>query len=540
MSNKFSAPEPTLNRFVTGQAYAALVGVSRVIRLIGMIGCVAVVACGSFRQSNQEGTMIRETLAAIAVSAAMAPAAVLAATGPSSSQTPYLSAVASGIDFTSILTVGDEVKKKHKGNETYRMVGIPDGLGAYDNGDGTITVLMNHELGNTAGVPPAHGGIGAFVSKWQIRKSDLKVLNGEDLIKNVMLWDSTSQTYVEANGSAFNRFCAAELPAPTAFFNSHTGKGFNEGRIFMNGEETDFGRAFAHMAAGSRHGVSYELPTMGRAAWENVVASPYEQDKTIVAGLDDGDLNASKVYFYVGEKTEEGSPIDLAGLTNGTAYAMAIDGYAIESDALTPIPNGFSGRFTLVASGGTGLNRVEDGNWDTVNPNRFYFVTTASFSGNSRLWRVTFDDITNPTAGGTIEILIDGITDGPKMMDNITVDAAGTVYMQEDVGNQVHLGKIWRYEPATDTLTVLAEHDATRFIAGASADIDGSGTRQSDEESSGIVEVTNLFQSVNGYDTAANRYFLVDVQAHYSSVNGVPLDAELVQGGQLLMMKAAK
>ncbi|MDQ3774060.1 MAG: hypothetical protein M3461_06675 [Pseudomonadota bacterium] len=46
----------------------------------------------------------------------------------------------------------------------YRMVGIPDGLGAYDNHGGTFTVLMNHELREVAGVPRAHGGIGAFVS----------------------------------------------------------------------------------------------------------------------------------------------------------------------------------------------------------------------------------------------------------------------------------------------------------------------------------------------------------------------------------------
>ena len=484
--------------------------------------------------------MIRETLMAVAVSAAMAPAAVLAGTGPSSSQTPYLNVVAGGVDFTSILTVGDEVKKKHAGNETYRMVGLPDGLGAYDNGDGTITVLMNHELNTTVGVPRAHGGSGAFVSKWQIRKSDLKVLNGEDLIRDVMLWDPTSESYVDGTGTAFNRFCSADLGPRSAFFNSNSGKGFNEGRIFMNGEETDFGRVFAHIAAGRQHGTSYELPKMGRFAVENAVASPYEQDKTIVAGLDDGELNASKVYFYVGEKGEEGSPIDMAGLTNGTTYALAIDGYAIESDALNPIPNGFSGRFSLVTPGGIGLNRVEDGAWDTMNPNRFYFVTTASFTGNSRLWLVTFDDISNPMAGGTIEILVDGITDGPRMMDNVTVDAAGNVYMQEDPGNQVHLAKIWKYEPVTDTLTLLAEHDATRFITGAIADIDGTGTRQSDEESSGIVEVTDLFEGVNGYDTDTNRYFLFDVQAHYSSVNGVPLDAELVQGGQLLMMKAAK
>jgi len=37
------------------------------------------------------------------------------------------------------------------------------GLGAFDNGDGTFTVLMNHELGATSGVARAHGGKGAFV-----------------------------------------------------------------------------------------------------------------------------------------------------------------------------------------------------------------------------------------------------------------------------------------------------------------------------------------------------------------------------------------
>jgi hypothetical protein len=37
------------------------------------------------------------------------------------------------------------------------MVGISDGLGAFDNGDGTFTVLMNHEIANTLGVTRAHG-----------------------------------------------------------------------------------------------------------------------------------------------------------------------------------------------------------------------------------------------------------------------------------------------------------------------------------------------------------------------------------------------
>jgi hypothetical protein len=68
------------------------------------------------------------------------------------------------------------------------MVGIPDGLGAYDDGDGTFTVLMNHELGSSSGVARAHGSKGAFVSKWTIRKDDLSVVSGQDLISTVYLW----------------------------------------------------------------------------------------------------------------------------------------------------------------------------------------------------------------------------------------------------------------------------------------------------------------------------------------------------------------
>jgi hypothetical protein len=457
----------------------------------------------------------------------MLTATAQAETGPSSSDPPYLVPVAPGVGFTSILTVGDSVHKNNTAAGTYRMVGLPDGLGAYDNGGGTFTVLMNHELTNLQGVARAHGGKGAFVSKWQIRKSDLAVLNGEDLMTNIMLWDPIGETYVNGFGEVFSRFCSADLPAVSALFNSHTGKGFNEGRIFMNGEEDDgagFGRAMAHLAGGLQQGTSYELPLMGRHPWENLVANPYEQDKTVVAGLEDGDLAASHVFIYIGEKQFTGSPIDKAGLTNGTLYAMAIAGFAVE-----PVANGFSGTFSLVApGGGTGLNRVEDGQWDPTDPSRLYFVTTASFGTNSRLWLATFDDITQPELGGTIKVIIDGNSVAfpqIKMMDNITVDGEGNVYIQEDVGNNARLGQVWKYEPKTKKITNLAQHDPTRFLIG------GADFMTQDEESSGVIEVTGMFEGVEGYSTESNRYFLLDVQSHNANA-----DLELVQDGQLLLM----
>jgi hypothetical protein len=119
----------------------------------------------------------------------------------------------------SILTVGDSVGD-------YQMVGIPDGLGAFDDGDGTFTVLMNHELGATAGAVRVHGAKGAFVSKWTIRKDDLSLVAGEDLIQQVATWNTATATYnPPASGFVISRLCSADLPLPSALFNPATGNG---------------------------------------------------------------------------------------------------------------------------------------------------------------------------------------------------------------------------------------------------------------------------------------------------------------------------
>ena len=123
-------------------------------------------------------TVLISFVASVVFLGAVAAYAVPGAQGPSSSQSPYLVRATSGIVTTSILTTGDSVGG-------YRMAGIPDGLGAFDNGDGTFTLLMNHEISSTLGVVRAHGGKGAFVSKWIIDKDTLAILHGEDLIKKV-------------------------------------------------------------------------------------------------------------------------------------------------------------------------------------------------------------------------------------------------------------------------------------------------------------------------------------------------------------------
>src|SRR5215475_12653771 len=108
-------------------------------------------------------TFIAITAAGVVTAAAIGSAQSM---GPSTLQSPYVLPSIPSVETTSILSVGDSVLG-------YRMVGIPDGLGAFDNGDGTFTLLMNHELVNTNGVTRAHGAIGAFVSRWVIDKGTL-------------------------------------------------------------------------------------------------------------------------------------------------------------------------------------------------------------------------------------------------------------------------------------------------------------------------------------------------------------------------------
>lgn len=445
-------------------------------------------------------------------------------TGPSSSQTPWLNPTVANSTITSIFTATQSIG-------SYTASGLMDGAGAWDNGNGTFSMLIAHEMNNAAGSTRAHGSIGAFVSKWVINKSTLAVVSGTDLIQNVNIWNGTSYTTYNATSpstlAAFNRFCSADLPSQSAFWNVFTGNGTQE-KIFMNGEESGAeGRAFAHIASGTNAGTTYELPRLGKFSWENSVASNYSSDKTIVGGMDDA--TPGQVYFYIGTKTNTGTEIDKAGLTNGKLFGVAVTGLALEVSASFPAPNttfslvdlgnvsaitGASLQTISTNSGVTQFLRPEDGVWDPMKPTDFYFATTNGFTSPSRLWRLRFTNINTPELGGTITAVLDG-TEGQVMMDNIGIDNSGHIIIQEDVGNQAHNGKMWQYTIATDNLTQIAQHDPNRFITG------GSAFLTQDEEASGVFDA----QSILG----AGMFLFVD-QAHYS------IPAPVVEGGQILSL----
>lgn len=288
-----------------------------------------------FRLSRVKSRIMVSGLVALTATAlSISPSA--AATGPSSSQSNYL--VPTQPVSTSPACSRPATRSPRSGGGSYVMAGIPDGLGAFDNGDGTFTVLMNHELVNTSGATRAHGSIGAFVSRLVINKTTLQVVSAEDQMKTVVLTGGGS--------TAFSRFCSADLAPVSAFYNAASGKG-TQNRIFMNGEEAGAeGRAMGHVVSGPSNGTSYELPALGNMSFENSVANPATGDQTVVAVTDDA--TPGQVYVYIGAKQTTGTDVDKAGLFGGSLFDIKVTGVATESRTTSyaaPMP------FTLAALG---------------------------------------------------------------------------------------------------------------------------------------------------------------------------------------------
>ena len=415
----------------------------------------------------------------------------------------YIVAIAQGWQVKPIMTVGETAANG------YAMVGVPDGLGAYSNADGSFTLLMNHELSPDKGAVRAHGQKGAFVSRWVIEVESLKVQSGADLIKSTV-----------PAGLSFNRFCSADLAPSSAFYNAATSKGY-AGPLFLNGEEDKAGgRAFAH----ALNGISYELADFGHIAWENLLANPASSDNTLVIGLDD--IQNGLLLVYQGNKSKAGNVIQQAGLVGGQLYAVKVSGERFSLVALPNMANldGKTLRVEAQKRGATGFARPEDGAWDTLNSHVFWFNTTDKIGGDSRLSQLVFDDINNPQAGGSITTKIHASEIGAEMFDNLTVDADGRVLLQEDLGEHEHLSAIWLFEPKTNKTTKLFEANPKLFKTGA------TDFMTTDEEHSGMIEVTALLSKASWFDSK-RRYYLGTTQAHLRHA-----DEKLVEHGQLWLI----
>ena len=269
--------------------------------------------------------------------------------------------------------------------------------------------------------------------------------------------------------AAFGRWCSSSLTDEGQLYNKRTKRGY-KGQIYFGNEEIgNEGRSFGV----TEDGHAQQLQRLGLFSWENTLVRRNRSDTTLVIGQEDAAFG--QPWIYVGHKQSNGNPFDKAGLTNGVDYVLDLTDETVTNDAgfrakfgkgtparVRPVrgrlgPVGRPAEHRGAADGLT-LNRIEDGAWDPRNPNDFCFVTTEGGKGadvptglfgrdGGGLWRLRFEDIEQPWLGGTLTLLLDG-SEAPYLNkpDNMDIDSRGNLLIQEDPGNNVHLGRIVAYD----------------------------------------------------------------------------------------------
>ncbi|KPJ95026.1 MAG: hypothetical protein AMJ53_03735 [Gammaproteobacteria bacterium SG8_11] len=468
----------------------------------------------------------------------------------------------------------------------YRMVGFGDGIGVYAEGDHIVAVI-NHELKESQSGAFVSKWTLDKKTHQVINGEDLT--KEVFFYKKNLPAEAGMSGYEKLNQAVSRLCSADLPAQSALSYTENGNTYGTQEKIFFSGEETNTsykppenrnGRAYAHMVSGEYAGTSYELPAMGRMSFENIVLNPYSQKKTIAMLMDDAKNKTyatawdelsdvekelikhnppSELYVYIGEKQTTGDhPLQRAGLTNGQVYGVRVsDSECAADDAKcrsTPnaeireewltgdqpiafelrkidVPindeDGHLFQIETYKNGITQFLRLEDGAWDPRpgHENEFYFLTTDQLDGNSRLFKLTFNDISQPEQGGVISILINGNPEyGDReetaliMMDNLTVDPWGRILIQEDPGSDPRLAKIWMYDISSGAIKEIAHHNPKYFDRDAGSE----DFLTTNEESSGIVQA---------FDTLGEGWYLLNVQAHAKHQ-----DKAIVQHGQFLKL----
>ena len=492
----------------------------------------------------------------------LAAALALAVAVPAGAVTP-IQPYAGGLDgyeTVALLSVADRVPEAG-GNGLYQMVGIPDGLGAHPNGDGTYTVYMNHELTQPTESTPNVGGAanrGAIVSRYVI-DAEGNVLSGERAYDTVYQDNKLIGPAAEVGNAtpAFSRFCSATLAGEE--------EGFDRTLFFTNEEDataTTFdGRGGQSVVISDNS--AYALSHLGHFAKENDVPQPRDDELTVIFTLEDGPSTPdSQLYLYVGAKKPDGNVLSRNGLNNGRLFVFVADdpSIAIEGDFTS---GSVPGHWVHVrrasqkdaaqleaasdALGALGFVRIEDGAFSKVSRDDFYFVTTgSSFTAEGatspanllgRAYHLELDP-TDPLGPATLNVIYNGaeviaaggdIAISPDNIDTsesyLMIQEDGTAESRPVMASLGRDGQIWRFDlaggvtPDASTATPVA----TLTPPGRDDVAVGAGIW----ETSGIISTPFI-----GEDT-----WLFDVQAH--APTGAPVTGTVEDGQLLLLLPAA-
>jgi hypothetical protein len=508
----------------------------------------------------------------IAVALAVAAlATAMGVAGPTLADTsvkPYVEPVGGDYEVRPLFSVDDKVPLLGGASgQQYRMVGIPDGLGARPDGDGTSTLYMNHELGYTALSEPVVGGPknrGAIVSQWVLdedgdpvagRRAYDSIYDEDELLGPAPVVGNEAQM-----PSQFARFCSGFLAGPR--------QGFDRW-IYLTNEEDASASTFDGMGGLSVAIFDDELhtlPALGRYSKENTIVQPGRGNRTVIFSFEDGPATLdNQLYMYVGTKDRSAgaSVLERNGLVDGSVYVFrALDSAPNSERTFTSgsvsgewveIPNAdeLTANELEAASDAVGAMtfvRPEDGAFNPNNRNEVIFDTTGSSSGADdgvnelgRLYSlrlhpgnplkparlsIVYNADTIVAAGGDIAISPDNLDLSRRQL---MINEDGTTESRAVMAAKGRDGSIWRFDLDKRPVHAVGVDaaTATRVAQLDPPGRDGLPVGPGVWETSGIIDASSLF----GSDT-----WISDVQAHPpTTAPGGP--TVTVEDGQLFLMR---
>jgi hypothetical protein len=484
---------------------------------------------------------------------------------------PYVRSVGGEYTVKALFSVDDRVPLLGGGHgQQYRMVGIPDGLGAHPNRNGTSTLYMNHELGFTALSEPVVGGPqnrGAIVSRWILDRDGDPVAGRRayDRIydENALLGPAPVVGNEAQMPRQFARFCSGFLAGPA--------HGFDR-RIYLTNEESTSPDTFDGMG-----GLSvaifgnqlHTLPRLGHYSKENTVVQPTRGRRTVIIPTEDGPATLdNQLYMYVGTKdrSRTASALRRNGLDNGKLYVFRSQDPGRNNER-TFTSGSVTGEWVEIpdaedltdteleaasdAVGAMTFVRPEDGAFNPNNPNEFFFDTTGSSSGADdgvnelgRLYSLRLHP-GNPLKPATLTLVYNAdavvaaggdIAISPDNLDvsrrYLMVNEDGTTESRAVMAAKGRDGSIWRFDlvkGAAGAVGVDAS-TATRVAQLDPPGRDGVPIGPGVWETSGIIDASALF----GPDS-----WLSDVQAHPPT--SPPAGATVtVEDGQLFLLRPSR
>ena len=488
----------------------------------------------------------------------------------------------SGYTTSAAFTVGETI-------DGYQPIGILDGTAAYDLDENTVRVLVNHEAGPSVGYAYqlASGAemSGARVSYMDIDKTSREIVTAGLAYSAVydrsgeLVTDASQINEIDGNSSdGFARFCSAQGYAAGQY-------GFVD-NIYLTGEETSASSGHPHggsvWALDVDAGELWAVPALGRGAWENVTAVNSGSRNHVAILLGD-DTAGAPLYLYVGEKNAlgDGSFLDRNGLAVGNLFVWRSNTRGQDSpETFNSTGSVAAGHFVPVQvrdirmagqagydaagylddttlrqdaldKGAFAFSRPEDVHTNPYNDKQVVMASTGRgqlfpsdnwgtiYQIDLRL-RTTHQHLAGLGSAARLTILHDADDYGDygiRSADNLVWATDGNIYVQEDRstspgslfgGTSGREASIWQLNPHTLAFEQIAEMNRTAVAPTGSTDsaIGDIGNW----ESSGILDVTNLFPTAEG-----ELLFIGTVQAH-SVRDGVIADNNLAEGGQLIFI----